>query len=253
MSNREPLNLGKLTERDFPFIKKLSHEQEDMVIKLFKSKRVIVDAIAGSGKTTITAQAMKVLKDKGHINKVFYVVFPVQEGGLGYLPGDLPKKLMEYAVPFAQALAKAGVTHQELDVEAMCNPLMPGDYKVVSHTFLRGRTYDDIGVIVDEIQNGKPDEIVKTLTRLEDDCYIAMIGHNGQIDIPKHLSGFSPLIHHFKEGKRSGIYTDFEFAELTHNFRGEFSSFVDQMSKAFAKMEPEHRGPVKAYAAKLEQ
>ncbi|MGE4605079.1 hypothetical protein ACEWF9_09450, partial [Bifidobacterium longum subsp. longum] len=61
MTQKEPLDLSKLTKNDFPMIKKLDREQEDMVNKLFKSKRVIVDAVAGSGKTTVLTQAMKVL------------------------------------------------------------------------------------------------------------------------------------------------------------------------------------------------
>lgn len=251
MSNREPLELSKLTKKEFPYIKKMSYEQEDMVTKLFKCQRVIVDAVAGSGKTTIATQAMNALKQKGHVDKIYYIVFPVQEGSLGFLPGDVAKKIEEYAVPFIQALVKAGVQQHELnDMEAICNPLLPGDYKVVPHTFLRGRNLERIGGIVDEIQNGTVDQIKKTLTRFEDDCYIAMIGHNGQTDIAKEDSGFSAYIHHFKRGLASGAFTDVQFAELTHNFRGDFSSFVDQIGTI---TNPEVRGPVQEYAEPLEK
>lgn len=237
MSSREPLELSKLSEKDFKFIKKLSFEQQDMVNKLYKHKRVLVDAIAGSGKTTIITQAMKALKDKGHISTIYYVVFPVQEDSLGYLPGGVGEKIAEYALPFIQALTKAGVNPHELDVETVCDPLVMGDYKVVPHTFFRGRTYEGVGGIIDEIQNGTVEEIKKTLTRFEDDCYMAMIGHNGQIDIKPEDSGFSLLINHFKRGKETGVYTGVEFAHLTHNYRGPFSSFVDQMGKTWKPKE----------------
>jgi len=227
----EPLSLDKLSEKEFPFINKLSREQEDMVTKLFKKKKVIVDSIAGSGKTSVLTQAMKALQDKQYITTIYYVVFPVQEGSLGYLPGGVSEKIKEYAVPFVQALVKAGVNPQLLDLDDMCNVFTGGPYKVVPHTFLRGRTFENVGAIVDEIQNGTVDEIRKTLTRFEDDCYIAMAGHNGQIDIEKSQSGFSELKHHFKMGLETGEYTDIAFAELTYDFRGPFSSFVDKLGR----------------------
>lgn len=229
MTHKESLDLSKLTKKDFPLIKQLDREQEDMVIKLFKSQRVIVDSVAGSGKTTVLTQAMKVLKDRGYIDAIYYVVFPVQEKSLGFLPGGVSEKIKEYAVPFQQALVEAGENPQTIDLEMMCDEFIGGDYKVVPHTFLRGRTMDRVGIIIDEAQNGTVDEIRKTLTRIKDSCYVGMAGHNGQIDIAKGNSGFSAFIHHFKRGKETGIFTEIEFAELTTNYRGKFSSFSDEI------------------------
>jgi len=229
MANKEPLDLSKLTKRDFPYKNKLDRDQEDMVNKLYKKGRVVVDSRTGSGKTTVATQAMKALLDKGHINGIYYVVFPVQEESLGYLPGDVSDKIKEYARPFIEALVRAGVNPQGLDIDRICDEDFEGDYNVVAHTYLRGRTLENKGVIVDEIQNGKPKEIKKTLTRLEDDCYILMAGHNGQIDIDVNDSGFSKLKHHFKRGIESDTFTDVDFANLSVNHRGYFSSWVDEM------------------------
>lgn len=227
--NKGPLDLGKLNKNDFPFLNKMDWEQEDMVIKLFKSRRVIVDSVAGSGKTTILTQAMKALKDKEHINKVYYVVFPVQEGSLGYLPGPLSEKIKEYAVPFYQALVNAGVNPQHLDLDRMCDEFFETEYNVVPHTFLRGRTIEDAGIIIDEAQNGTEDELRKTFTRITDSCYVGVSGHRGQTDIPG--SGFTNYIQHFKIGKELGIYRNIDFAKLTTNYRGEFSSFTDRIGE----------------------
>lgn len=227
MSNKEKIDFSKLTKRDFPFIKKLSPEQEDMVIKLYKYKRVIVDSIAGSGKTTVLTQAMKVLLDKGYIDAIYYVVFPVQEDSLGYLPGGVADKIEEYAIPFFQALVEAGVNPQGLDLEYMCDPMGGSPYKVVPHTFVRGRTIDRAGVLIDEAQNGTVKELKKTFTRLTDECYIGIAGHVGQADIDN--SGFPAYIHHFKQGIESGIYTDVAMSKLTHDFRGSFSRYSDQI------------------------
>lgn len=231
MLNKEPLQLSKLNKKEFPLIKSLTHEQTDMVEKLYKKKRVIVDSLAGTGKTTVATQAMKVLKDKGHVNRIYYVVFPVQERSLGFLPGDLKDKIKEYAIPFIQALIVAGVPPYDLDIDVICDEYAEGDYKVVPHTFLRGRNIERTGVILDEIQNGTIDELQKSFSRITDDCYVAVIGHEGQTDISKNASGFSRYKDHFRQGIESGIFTEIAFAELTHNFRGEWSSFCDQIRR----------------------
>jgi len=83
MAKQERLTLSKLSEKDFPYIKKLDREQEDMVEKLYKHKRIITNAKAGTGKTTVLTQAMNALKKKEYINKIYYVVFPVQERSVG--------------------------------------------------------------------------------------------------------------------------------------------------------------------------
>lgn len=227
--SKQPLQLSTLNKGKYPLIKKLTHEQEDMVNKLFKSKRVIVDSKSGSGKTTVATVAMKVLKDKGFIDKVYYVVFPVQEKALGFLPGYLPDKVKEYAIPFTQALVESGENPHNLDLDTLCSEDIDGDYKVVPHTFLRGRNIDRAGIILDEAQNGTKDELKKSFTRITDNCYIAITGHEGQTDISKKDSGFSAYKAHFRQGKESGVFNEIEFVELTQNFRGKFSSFSDEL------------------------
>jgi phosphate starvation-inducible protein PhoH len=233
MTKHEPLDLSTLSVKEFPLIKKLDRDQEDMVNKLFKSKRVIVDAKAGTGKTTISVQAMQALQNAGHIQTIYYVLFPVQERALGYMPGNMPEKLKEYAVPFFQALIDAGVDSQHLEMERIFNTNLAYDYKIVPHTFLRGRTISNAGIIIDETQNGTVDEIKKTLTRIDDSNYVCVIGHTEQVDIKKSKSGFAQTIHHFKEGKRSGEFTEIEFAKLTINYRGKFSNFADKLTEHF--------------------
>lgn len=227
MTNKGVIDFSKLSKKDFPFRDRLDRDQEDMVIKLFRDKRVFVNSISGSGKTTIATQAMKVLLDKGIIDKVYYVVFPVQEESLGYLPGGVSDKIKEYAIPFMQALIKAGVNPQGLDLDRMCNEEVPTQFNVVPATYLRGRNISNAGIILDEAQNGTADDLKKTLTRIEDDCYSIIAGHTGQIDIEKKLSGFSRYIHHFKQGKESGEFTEVNFADLRINHRGAFSTYAD--------------------------
>lgn len=238
---RPPIDFGKLTSKDFSLINRLDRQQEDMVRKLYKYQRVLVNARAGSGKTAVLTQAMKVLLDRKYIDEITYIVFPVQEDKLGFLPGELPEKIRNYAIPFWDALRKAGVNPDSSDMvlSNMCNPEYKGSFKVLPHTFVRGQSYSRTGAIVDEAQNGTKDELQKTFTRFEEDCYIGIAGHVGQIDISH--SGFADYINFFKKVRDLGYYKDIAFAELTENYRGGFSLISDMINASDNELEEFYR------------
>lgn len=62
---------------------------------------------------------------------------------------------------------------------------------------MRGRTFSDAVVIIDEVQNMSNASLVKVLTRFGKNCKIILIGSNRQIDNPfltKHTNGFSVVL-----------------------------------------------------------
>lgn len=192
-----------------------------------RDKLFLTDGFIATHNTVVLTQAMKALLDKDYIHSIYYVVFPVQEESLGYLPGGVSEKIEEYAVPFMEALIEAGVDPQSLDLAHMCDPLGNSLYKVVPHTYLRGRTIDGAGILIDEAQNGRIKELKKTFTRITDSCFVAIAGHVGQTDISE--SGFPAYIHHFKQGIETGHFPEIAIAQLSHDFRGEFSKYCDDI------------------------
>src|SRR5699024_9694094 len=75
-----------------------------------------------------------------------------------------------------------------------------------------------------ETQNLTRGELKKVLTRISDDCTVIMIGHHGQIDLPKERSsGFVPYIEHFKDEDYCEVVT------LTRNFRGRLAQHADKL------------------------
>jgi phosphate starvation-inducible protein PhoH len=224
------ISLSTLSKREFPFIHKVTREQEEAVEKLYRKNRLILEAKAGTGKTTIMTQAMVAAYKKGLISRVEYVISPVQEKAIGYRPGDTPEKIVEYAIPFTYSLSHyPDLGMNDIRAIDVCNMDVEGDFKVVPHTFLRGQTKENVGIIIDEAQNYTTEELQKVLTRISDNCLVAIIGHTGQTDIKG--SGFSKYIAHFKQGVQSGEFTGIDFAELTINHRGEFSNFADEINK----------------------
>lgn len=203
----------------------MTDEQEAMVESIFNTRLTAVNAAAGTGKTTMAvAAAMYLYEEFGQ--RAVYLFGTPQERTMGFRPGDTADKELEYLAPLIDALQECGV-QDPLNVIQRSGDFIGTSRTWIearSHTFLRGTNLKGKTVIIEETQNMTRGELKKVLTRISDDCNVVMIGHDGQIDLPKaSTSGFVPYIKHF----RGQPY--FNELELTHNFRGELAQHADEM------------------------
>lgn len=207
----------------FGFAPKLTDEQREYVDAIFDYQFVIVNAKAGTGKTTLAVAAAKLL------NKPLYYIFsPVEERTMGYRPGNQWEKEESYITPLKDALIEINEDPERV----IFNPDRPeflkrGDVWVypMSHVFARGMNLKDKVVIIDEAQNFTRGELKKVLTRIHDDCKVIMIGHDGQNDLPNpDKSGFVPYIDHFKDEPYVKV------CSLTRNFRGRLATHADLLT-----------------------
>ena len=207
---------------------KLDEEQEAFRDAIWNPEKLIVfcDAKAGTGKTLL-AVATADLMCKYHLyDGIVYVVAPVQEGRLGYLPGDASQKISSYCQPFYDACDRLGIDTDRAITSDIMNLKEGTAYiDLVSHNYLRGTNFSRKVVIVDESQNLYTDELKKVLTRVHDDSCCIVIGHSGQCDLLHNpeRSGFSAYIEHF----RGQPYA--EICKLSHNYRGKVSSYADEL------------------------
>jgi predicted ribonuclease YlaK len=195
----------------------LSDEQKAYADSIFDYTLTITDSISGSGKTTVAVGCAKILQ-----KPLYYFIPPVQEKVFGYTPGDDEDKLAKYLLPLYDALkeinedpSKAIINKKEFRIHAWVH--------ATSYAFWRGGNIKDSTVIIDEAQNWTAHELKKVLTRCHDNCKVIMIGHQGQIDIPKALSGFSSYIAHAKG------QTFANQVNLTKDFRGELARWADSL------------------------
>lgn len=231
MKRQSHISLDSLTKQDFPMINKLTREQEEFANSIFNNILTISNSRAGTGKSTVSTMAMNALLKKGIIDKVYYVINPIQEKAVGHLPGELNLKIIRYATAFIQALGECNISQRGLDPLEICDEDSDGDFKAVTHSFMRGINIKRSGVLIDEMQNLDIDSIQKILTRCDDNCHIVMMGHSDQTDIPISKSGFEKYINHFKRGKEFGEFNSVDFVDLTQNFRGKLSSYADTIIK----------------------
>lgn len=134
---------------------------------------------AGTGKTWLcAAYAAQQLKE-GAIDKII-ITRPAVEAGekLGALPGELEEKFDPYLMPFKEVLEeRLGKTYVEYLIKH-------GRIEAAPLGFMRGRTFKNAFVILDEAQNTTPTQMKMFLTRIGYDCKVVVNGDIRQKDIP---------------------------------------------------------------------
>ena len=164
------------TERTLPPIKALN--SADYLSALRKSPQVIVLGPAGTGKTWIAATHAADLLRNRRIDKIILTRPNVPCGrSLGFFPGSLEDKFAPWAQPVAQAI-KDRIGKAAYDI-AMKN----GGIELVPFEVMRGRSWSNAFVLLDEAQNCTPAEIKTFLTRIGDDCTVVVNGDVSQCDL----------------------------------------------------------------------
>ena len=134
---------------------------------------------AGTGKTFIAANFAASQLFHRKVSKVILTRPNVETGrGLGFLPGTLEEKYAPYLLPFDSIFTKAlGKGFYEY-------ALKNKDIEPTPLGFLRGTTFDNCIVLVDEAQNCTKEEMKMLLSRIGKDCKMIFSGDTEQADIP---------------------------------------------------------------------
>lgn len=173
---------------------------------------VITDSLAGSGKTAqALSSAMRLVGTNSPYDSIIYIRASVsdleKEEEVGFLPG-LEEKFAPYLHPVydsLEAIAKkmnsnSKLSGPELDQkvqETTDNLVKKYHIQPMITLGLRGRTFANAVVIIDEAQNMSQASLQKVLTRFGKFCKIIIIGSNRQIDHPyitKYNNGLSVLL-----------------------------------------------------------
>ncbi len=134
---------------------------------------------AGTGKTYVAASYAASELYHRRIGKIILTRPNVETGrGLGFLPGTLEEKYAPYLLPFDSIFTKAlGKGFYEY-------ALKNKDIEPTPLGFLRGSTFDNCIVLVDEAQNCTKEEMKMLLSRIGKNCKMIFSGDTEQADIP---------------------------------------------------------------------
>ncbi len=179
-------------ERALPPIKALNPTQAAYLDALRTSPQVIVLGPAGTGKTWLAASHAADLFRARLIDKIILTRPNVPCGrSLGYFPGTLEDKFAPWAVPVAEAIKeRIGKAAYEI-------ALRNGDIELVPFEVMRGRSWKNAFVLLDEAQNATPAEIKTFLTRIGEACTVVINGDVSQCDLDQ-ASGLRTVIHMIK-------------------------------------------------------
>ncbi len=158
---------------------------------------ITLTGTAGSGKTlmTLAAGLSQVLDERRYTEIIVTrVTVPVGED-IGFLPGDEQEKMGPWMGALddnLEVLARTDTAAGEWG-RAATNDLVRSKIKIKSLNFMRGRTFLNKFVIIDEAQNLSPKQMKTLITRAGPGTKIVCLGNLAQIDTPYLTEGSSGL------------------------------------------------------------
>ena len=175
-------------EYGFRDVKPLNFIQGEYLRAIQSNEIIFGVGSAGTGKTYVAATYAAGELFHRRVSKIILTRPNVETGrGLGFLPGTLEEKYAPYLDPFDQVFSKSlGKGFYEYALKAKnIDPKPLG--------FMRGATFDNCIVLLDEAQNATREEMKMLLSRIGKNCKMIISGDVDQSDIPD--SGLSDAIH----------------------------------------------------------
>ena len=166
-----------------------TNKQKELISSLKENSQVFILGPAGTGKTYVTATIAADLYTSKEIDKIVITRPHVAVGKeLGFLKGDLTEKTMPWALPVLDVLEK------HLGKGALETGIKNGNIEMAPLALMRGRSFDNAFIIVDETQNITTHELKMLLTRVGEGSTIVLNGDVQQSDL-KESDGLSKVIH----------------------------------------------------------
>jgi predicted ribonuclease YlaK len=178
---------------------------------------LMLHGIAGTGKTFLGLYfALKeVVRPNSPYKKVYIVRSTVSTRDQGFLPGSLKEKAKVFESPYVPICTKLygrGDAYEILKGK--------GYVEFITTSYLRGETFDDCILLVDEVQNMGDGELHTVMTRVGENCRIVFCGDVKQDDLTserkKELSGlrsFMQIIHRMREFE----FVDFQVEDIVRS------------------------------------
>ena len=167
-------------------IKSITDNQKVVFDSWKEGKNQFLFGAAGTGKTFISLYlALRdVLNLKEPYNKVVLVRSLIPTREIGFLPGDEEDKAALYQVPYQNMVQFMFEMQNEQQFNNLYDKLKgQGTLYFLSTSFLRGLTFDNTIIIVDECQNLNFHELDTIITRVGQDSKIVFCGDFDQSDL----------------------------------------------------------------------
>ena len=183
MKRKKPINTDMMRD-----IEPLTTNQQSLFDAYAQGKHLVAYGCAGTGKTFITLYnaLQDVLSTSTPYEKVYIVRSLVATREIGFLPGDHEDKSSLYQIPYKHMVKYMFELPTEADFQMLYGNLKTqGSIDFWSTSFIRGTTFDNAIIIVDEFQNLNYHELDSILTRVGENTKIMFCGDATQTDLIK--------------------------------------------------------------------
>ena len=209
-------------KRPIKFQVQLNDEQKEAKAIILDSPVTVLKGMAGSGKTLVATQVGLDLLFTKQIEKIIITRPTVAKEDIGFLPGDIREKMDPWLAPIYHNL------YMLYNKEKVDKEVEKGNIEIVPFAFMRGRTFVDAFVIVDEAQNVTHSQMETVIGRLGKGSKMVICGDMAQIDLKdKRETGFSFLSRIEEKVKGFKAYA------LKYNHRHQIVAPILQVYKTF--------------------
>lgn len=166
----------------------LNDEQKIAKEQILNNTISVLAGKAGSGKTMLACQIALDGLFRRKYEKIIITRPTVSKEDIGFLPGDLREKMDPWVQPIYQNM------YLLYNKEKIDKCIQDGQIEIVPVSFMRGRTFLDACVIVDEAQNVTMSQMEMMVTRVGLRSTMIICGDDGQVDLKNRKdSGFKFL------------------------------------------------------------
>ena len=167
----------KRPKNPIKFKLQLNEEQKEAKATILEKDITILTGAAGSGKTLLACQIALDGIFTRQYDKVIITRPTVSKEEIGFLPGDLREKMDPWVQPIYQNMFML------YDKEKIEKTIEEGKIEIVPVSFMRGRTFVNSFVIVDEAQNVTHEQMIMITARLGLNSKMVICGDTAQIDL----------------------------------------------------------------------
>jgi len=200
----------------------LNDEQKQAKALILDNPITALKGMAGSGKTLVATQVALDLLFTKQVDKIIITRPTVSKEDIGFLPGDIREKMDPWLAPIYHNL------YMLYNKEKVDKELENGNIEIVPFAFMRGRTFVDSFVIVDEAQNVTHNQMETVIGRLGKGSKMVICGDMAQIDLKdKRETGFSFL------ARLEENVEGFRTASLEQNHRHSIVSPILEIYRTF--------------------
>ncbi len=205
-----------------------TQKQAEYKHEIYTKPYVLATGRAGTGKTYIACRLAALMFKRELVKKIVLVRPAVSDSAsLGFFKGTKEEKMMEWIRPMLGAL------QEDFSMNDIEYNIKVGRLDFVPLETLKGHSFKEAFIIIDEAEDICPKELKKIMTRRGEGCTMVLCGDTSQIDIKRHSGlakavemrekypNFRKHVGHIDFDERSDVVRDELLADIIFDFEAE--------------------------------